>query len=251
MENTENKKKKTHNIAHFFAALLSAWAGQLMLITISGIFMISIAFASIGIFIFMHVGIAYTLVVLLFLLVFRTKTTWGLKIGLFAAAIPMLLVFYIGTFHGLNNKTRIDDFTEEHVAFEDLPADVQVFFTRWKSGNPINYVGSNGYHLIGHKKQHLSQSYFQWIVTGGFHVFSFPGEEATLNAFVKNAFFIAGDELYYCSDFTHLLPVESANYYKVNIQALLHPEGYRTPHEFIPTFVRDGSTKWGSSLEAD
>jgi len=104
-------------------------------------------------------------------------------------------------------------------------------------GKSNNVVGSNGFHRIRHEKKIITHGYSKWIIAGDYHTFHFPSEKVLLSAFVKNAFYIYGDDFYYSSDFTNILPTKHACYYRVNVEELLHPKDMLMPHKLNLDFV--------------
>ncbi len=206
----------------------------------SGLLMLTIYLTYYGLFIFTNIGPVFSVLSIIYISVNKIKSR-GTKLGLAAANIPMFIMFYFIVFHGIGPETRITDLPSEKIAFHEIPEEGQLFFEKWRFGNPNNRVGSNGFHAIGHTKQFISRGYFEWIKEGAYHTFYFPKEKALLNGLTKNAFFLHEDAFYYSSDFTSILPISLVSYYRVDITELLHPEGNNNTHEFDTKTVSDGT----------
>ncbi len=179
---------------------------------------ISVYLAPIGLFIGVLCWIWYY-ALFLFLVFILKKFHWTKNLALFIGGIPMIVVFWLYVFSDISSQTnQVQDYPNEQLEFNELPPNVQEFFAEWNGKNIYNNrVASSGYHPLGHEHISFDAGYFKAITKGVGHKFYMGRNKLSIGYFVKNAFYLAGDILYYSSDWANKLPFSFANYYSVDL----------------------------------
>jgi len=217
----------------FVLVLLLSIAAQIGYLIFCFCVALSIYFAQFALFMGLMCSVWYY-ALFVFLAVIHYKLHWSKNLALIIGGLPMLVVLWLYLFSDISPKAnQVEDYPNQKLTYPELPVNVQEFFTEW-NGKSINNnrVASSGYHPLGHEHISFDAGYFKSITTGVGHKFNMGTNKLTIGYFVKNAFYLDGDILYYSSDWTNMLPLSFANYYSVDLFEEYHPVGSNVPHEF-------------------
>ncbi len=241
-------KSSYTKVSLFLAFLLLGIGIQIAYVFTSFLFGVSYGGGTFGSFLFYTCALwYYSLCIILGFLFY--KIDWKTKSAFFIAGIPMLIVFVFNMFIGFSHKSHLQvkgKITE--YSYSELPANVQQFFTEWE-GKEIttNKVVSSGHHPLGHQHFYYSDGFAKLMVEGKPHSFYMSGKKFILPFFVKNAFYLLGDVLYYSSDFLNWRSAENATYYGVDLKEYYHPKGSAIPHEFTQQLFDNNQDAYGRS----
>ena len=140
-------------------------------------------------------------------------------------------------FSDISPKTeQVKDYKNQQLEYNELPINAQEFFLEWEGKNiNNNRVARSGYHPLGHEHVSFNVEYFKAISNGVEHTFNAnigDNKKLSINYFVKNAFYLDGDILYYSSDWLNNLTLRFTNYYSVDLSEEYQPKGSFIPHTF-------------------